>query len=301
MMRAKIAQLPDRGVVRVTGADARKLLNGIITNDMDDLHDGESERAGQAIFAGLLSPQGKVLFDFFVVSGPDGFQLDVSRDKAADLVKRLAMYKLRAAVTIEDVSADTVVSALWGPEAHSFAQRAWPDPRSPDLGLRLFSDRCFAVDDAKASNGFDASPAEYHARRIALGIPEGGHDFAFGEVFSHEVLMDQLNGLSFTKGCYVGQEIVSRMEHRGTARKRFVRVTGAEPLPARGTDILAGDVAIGSMGSSTGRDGLALLRLDRVAEFAAKGVGLTVGGGILSPNLDDVARLMPRVPLQDAL
>ena len=142
----------------------------------------------------------------------------------------------------------------------------------------------------------NASGDDYQAHRIALGVPEGGRDYAFGEVFPHEALFDQLNGVSFTKGCYVGQEIVARMEHRGTARKRFVRVAGRAPLPPTGTDVKAGDVTVGAMGSSAGAAGLALLRLDRVAEFAATGMGLTAAGVALAPDMADVARLMPKSP-----
>jgi tRNA-modifying protein YgfZ len=295
MTQAKFTELPDRGVVSVTGADARTFLDNMITNDMALVQEG------RALFTGLLSPQGKVLFDFFVVPVEGGYLLDVAREKSADLAKRLAMYKLRAAVVIADQSADGVVFARWGADPHSFAQASFIDTRASGLGLRVYSTPSHRIDDAKATNGFDATPADYHAHRIAMGVPEGGQDFAYGEVFPHEALMDQLNGVSFTKGCYVGQEIVSRMEHRGTARKRFVRVTSSAPLPPRGTDVLAGEVAIGLMGSSDGLNGLALLRLDRLAEFAAKGVGLTVGGYPLIPNPDDVVRLMPKVPDVHAL
>jgi tRNA-modifying protein YgfZ len=295
MTQAKIAVLQDRGVVAVTGADARTFLDNMITNDMALV------REGRALFTGLLSPQGKVLFDFFVVPVEGGYLLDVARERSADLAKRLAMYKLRAAVVIADQSADAVVFAVWGPDPHSFGQQQCVDTRHSALGVRVYSKPVHMIDDANATNGLDATPADYQAHRIALGVPEGGQDFAFGEVFPHEALMDQLNGVSFTKGCYVGQEIVARMEHRGTARKRFVRVSAAQPLPPRGTDILAGEVAIGVMGSNAGTQGLALLRLDRLAEFAAKGVGVTVGSQPLLPNLDDVVRLMPKAPDVPAL
>ncbi len=274
MTTAKIALLPDRGVVAVTGEGARTFLDNIITNDMDLLDQQD------AIFAGLLSPQGKILFDFIVVKDGDGFLLDVAKDKAADLVKRLLMYKLRAKIAITE-----------RPEAHVIAR--WPhydagyiDPRLAVLGGRVVAD----VETPAESAAFDT----YHAHRIALGVPEGGKDYAFGDTFPHEAMFDQLNGVSFTKGCYVGQEIVARMEHRGTARKRIVRVRGDVALPAAGTEVLAGEVGIGTMGSSAGQQGLALLRLDRVSEFAAKGVGLTCGGLSVVPNADDVARLAPK-------
>ncbi|MEQ1698426.1 MAG: folate-binding protein [Hyphomicrobiaceae bacterium] len=275
MNTAKIALLPDRGVVAVTGEDARKFLDNIITNDMDLLDKQD------AIFAGLLSPQGKILFDFFVVKASDGFWLDVAKDQAAALVKRLSMYKLRAKVAISAVP-DVHIEVRWPHPAAGYA-----DPRMAELGNRGFADLHSSPD--------AAAYAAYHAHRIALGVPEGGKDYAFGDAFAHEALFDQTNGVSFTKGCYVGQEIVARMEHRGTARKRFVRVSGVGALPTAGTEVLAGEVVIGAMGSSAGSTGLALLRLDRVVEFEAKGVGLTCGGVSVAPNMDDVARLAPKI------
>ena len=294
MTSAKIALLDDRGVVSVTGEDAGKFLDSIITNDMELL-----ETQG-AIFAGLLTPQGKILFDFFVVKTANGFLLDVARDQVAAFVKRLTMYKLRAKIAIVDVTADFVAMVLWGADAASSGETkrtvSFGDPRPPDLGRRILAEATFAKDISSAANAMNCPPAAYHAHRIALGVPEGGHDYAFGETFPHEALFDQLNGVSFTKGCYVGQEIVARMEHRGTARRRIVQVRGEGLLPPAGTDILAGEVSIGAMGSSAGAQGLAMLRLDRVAEFTGKGVALTAAGIKITPDSSDVARLMPKSP-----
>lgn len=290
MTAAKIALLPDRGVVSVTGADAGKFLDGLITNDLGLLS------SQGAIFAGLLSPQGKVLFDFFVMKDGDGYLLDTARDMAGDLVKRLTMYKLRASVTLEDRSANTAILALWGPSPASFIREVYPDPRCHGLGVRAHSLSQWASDDALATNGQDATADDYHAHRISLGIPEGGRDYVFGDTFPHEALFDQLHGVSFTKGCYVGQEIVARMEHRGTARRRIVRVRGEAPLPPVGTQIEAAGVTLGVMGTSAEGTGLAMLRLDRVAEFQAKGVALTAGGATIVPDPADVARLTRKAP-----
>ena len=272
--------LADRGVVSVRGTEAHRFLQSVITNDMDVLG------AQPALHTGLLSPQGKILFDFFVVKTAGGFRLDVARDQAAALAKRLTMYKLRADVQLSDVSDATVVMAVWDGEPWCFDSlaetTAVTDPRLAAMGLRIITSKEFAASVAQATNGFDASLEDYHAHRIVLGVPEGGRDYAFGDAFPHEALFDQLHGVSFTKGCYVGQEIVSRMEHRGTARKRIVPVESATPLPAAGTDIKAGDVTIGSLGSAAGSRGLALLRLDRVADFLASGVPLTAGDAPLS-------------------
>jgi len=269
MAETKIALLPDRGVVSVVGPDAGKLLQGVITNDMGVL-DGQD-----ALYAGLLSPQGKILFDFLVVRSPDGFRLETPRTKASQLAERLKMYKLRADVEIADVSPDYTVAAIWGagvhaPKGEGPAPLRFADPRLADLGFRelttLRSDWALGDEDADS-----ATQDEYHTHRIGLGVPEGGKDYAFGDAFPHEALFDQLHGVSFAKGCYVGQEVVSRMENRGTARRRIVPVVAEKPLPATGAPISAGGVEIGKLGSTAGVLGLAAIRLDRAAEFAAKG------------------------------
>jgi tRNA-modifying protein YgfZ len=267
MAETKLALLPDRGVVSVAGADAAKLLQGVITNDMD-LIEGQG-----ALYAGLLSPQGKILFEFFVVRSPEGYCLETRRTKAPELAERLKMYKLRADVEIKDVSADYTVAAIWGgryaPRGVGKTPLWFADPRLPQLGYRelttLRSDWALGGDQCDS-----ATQDDYHAHRITLGVPEGGKDYVFGDTFPHEALLDQLNGVSFEKGCYVGQEVVSRMQNRGTARKRVVPVVAERPLPACGTSIVAGGVELGRLGSVSGPRGLALLRLDRVAEFAEK-------------------------------
>jgi folate-binding protein YgfZ len=268
--------LGDRGVVSVTGEDAEKLLAGLITNDMARLE------AAPALYAALLSPQGKILFDFFVVPAADGFLLETARERAVELVKRLSLYKLRAQVAIRDVSADFVVAALWGGDPVSSSETAgsyvFADPRFAALGLRVLAEAECAPDVLAATNGEDATADDYHAYRIGLGVPEGGRDFVFGDTFPHEALLDQLNGVSFTKGCFVGQEVVSRMQHRATVRKRVVAVVAAEPLPQGPQPVLVGEVEIGRLGSVAGSRGLALLRLDRVAEAQRGGVPVTVSG-----------------------
>ncbi len=267
--------LADRGVVSVTGPDAEKLLAGLITNDVALLDDAP------AIYAALLSPQGKILFDFLVVKAADSFLLDVAREKTADLVKRLSMYRLRADVTIRDASDDFVVSAVWGGTAGSPGTGEvydFADPRLAALGTRTLA-RSKSAADALRSTKAEKEPEEaYHAHRIALGVPEGGRDFVFGDTFPHEALLDQLHGVSFTKGCFVGQEVVSRMQHRATVRKRIVPVIADEPLPAAHDPVLAGEVEIGRLGSVSQSRGLALLRLDRVAEAQREGIAVAVNG-----------------------
>jgi folate-binding protein YgfZ len=287
MMQTKIAVLPDRAVVRVAGEDAEKLLQGVITNDMDLL------ASQPAIHAALLTPQGKILFEFFVTKdGEGGYLLETGRDQAAGLAKRLGMYKLRAKVAIEDVSDAYRVLALWGASTHSPGETArsvsFPDPRLPALGLRVLAEAAFANDVASASNGMDATAEEYHAHRIALGVPEAGTDYALGDTFPHEADMDQLGGASFSKGCFVGQEVVSRMQHRAQVRKRVVPVeaVGSGELRA-GAEITTGAAVIGKVGTVAGRRALAMLRLDRAAEAKAKGEPLMADGIEVVPRKPD--------------
>lgn len=272
--RTWVARLDDRGVVAVTGPDAEHFLQGIITQDMQAL------AHKPAVFAGLLSPQGKILFDFFIARAADGFLLETAAATAADLVKRLAMYRLRAKVQIADRSGAMHVLVVWGAAPASLGPThgtvAFTDPRVAELGLRILAPAAHAADIASATSGIDAAAADWHAHRVRLGVPEGGRDFAFADAFPHEADMDQLAGVSFDKGCYVGQEVVSRMQHRGTARKRIVAVTGSAPLVS-GAAVTAGAAAIGAIGSVAGADGVALLRLDRAAEAKAKGIPLLAG------------------------
>ena len=249
------AFLDDRGIVDVEGEEARALLQRLVTSDVLGLV------AGEARYAALLSPQGKIAFDFLIVDatpagGPDQFLLDSPLSLAADLARRLTMYRLRAAVRIADLSGDLGVTAYWpeGPGAR--------DPRHAELGTRAIGPR---------GAGDAASRRAYDAHRIALGVPEGGRDFAYGDAFPHDANLDRLGGVDFGKGCYVGQEVVSRVHHRGTARKRIVPVSFAGRAPAQGAEIRVGEIAIGIMGSSIDERGLASVRTDRAAEAAALG------------------------------
>ncbi len=287
MRPQRIAHLSDRGAVSVTGADAAKLLQGLITNDIEATNNLTATGRPCAIHAGLLSPQGKILFDFFVAIAPDGFVLDVGLDKASDLVQRLTMYKLRADVAIADVTANYKVLALWGKDACSSGETvgtvAFDDPRLSDMGLRILAETRFATDIASATNGVNVLASEYHAHRISLGVPEGGKDYDFGGAYPHEANFDMFNGVSFTKGCYVGQEIVARMQHKTAIKKRVVKVSGSEALHA-GAEMRFGEAPIGRIGSVDGKNGLAMLRLDRAAEAKDKGLALTAYGIAVTPD-----------------
>lgn len=265
------AFLDDRGIVELVGQDARALLQRLITNDVAGL------RPGQARYAALLTPQGKILVDFIVVDatpdgGTDRFLLDCPAGLAADLAKRLALYRLRAKLDIRDLSATSGVTVHW-PDGPGIA-----DPRHVGLGTRIVGARAETVSGT-------AERAAYDALRIALGVPEGGRDFAYGDAFPHDANLDRLGGVDFAKGCYVGQEVVSRVHHRGTARKRIVLVTFDGAAPAAGAEITAGGVTIGTMGSSVEGRGLATLRIDRAQEAAALGAPAVAGAVALAVSM----------------
>lgn len=255
--------LAERGIVRVEGAEARAFLDGLVTCDLDRVAPGRPR------FGALLSPQGKILFDFHLWQAADAaYHLDVARALAPDLVRRLAFYRLRARIAIEDRSADLAVLAGWDGAGPG---NAADDPRLAALGWRAVLPRA----EAEQAPTDDAA---YQAHRIRLGVPESGRDFAPGDAFPHEALMEQVGGVDFDKGCYVGQEVVSRMQHRGTARSRFVQLRHDGPALPPGTEVAAGGRALGRTGSATDGTALALLRLDRVAEAQAAGEPITAGG-----------------------
>ena len=255
--------------MRVSGEDAKLFLQGLITNDVEHVD------AGQAIHAGLLTAQGKILFDFFVVGQASDYLIECPLASISDLAKRLTFYKLRATVDIEDVSDSHVVAVLWGPRGELPASAInYTDPRLAELGQRAILG---AEDDLATIGCTLANDAAYHARRISHGVPEGGRDFEYGDTFPHEADFDQLNGIDFDKGCYVGQEVVSRMQHRGTARKRVVPIEAEAALPAPGAEVVASGAHIGRLGSVAEKSGLALLRLDRAEKARGEGKAITAG------------------------
>ena len=268
MSTTVVAPLARRGAVSLTGPDAVDFLDNLVTNDVTGMS------AGEARFAGLLTPQGKILFEFFALRTSDGWLLDTLADRSADLIKRLTMYKLRAKITLADVADQYGIAAAWGPAAPAAVHGGWSylDPRDAELGWRLIFPRA-----QRASLSGEVVPAEmYDERRVALGIAEGGLDYVRGDTFPHEANYDRIHGVSFTKGCFVGQEVVSRMQNRTLVRKRVTMITGTEPL-ATGTEIRLGAAALGTVGSVAGPHGLALLRIDRAAEAADKGEPLVAG------------------------
>ncbi|MFZ0621205.1 MAG: folate-binding protein, partial [Pseudolabrys sp.] len=255
------ALLPDRGVVKVVGDDARRFLNGLVTNDMTNV------TPGQPRFAALLTPQGKIIVDFIIAEAPpedgSGFFLDCPRALALTLVEKLNFYKLRAKVICEDLSEVLGVMAVWDGTADSEYGLSYPDPRLPALGSRVMLPPHLAAEAAADLSATLVNADTYEVHRIALAIPRGGMDFMYGDTFPHEADMDQLGGVDFDKGCYVGQEVVSRVEHRASARSRVVPIVYEEFAPSSGLPVTSGGKQVGTLGSTAKGHGLALLRLDR--------------------------------------
>jgi folate-binding protein YgfZ len=288
----KAAFLPDRGVIKVTGGSARDFLNGLITTDTTLL------RPGLGRFGALLTPQGKITVDFLITEAPSGhgggFLIDCPKALAQALADKLGFYRLRAKVGIENLSDSLGVLAVWDGEAALKPDLTFADPRNTRLGLRILvpAELAQKAADLIGAELVDSSAFEVH--RIALGVPRGGLDFIYSDAFPHETNMDRLHGVDFDKGCYVGQEVVSRMQHRGTARTRTVRIVldGAAPEP--GTAVLAGDKAVGTMGSAADHHGLALIRVDRAGEALEAGTPLTAGGLSIRVADPDELRNLPR-------
>jgi tRNA-modifying protein YgfZ len=272
----KAAFLPDRGVVKVSGEDARDFLNGLVTTDVT------LSRPGLGRFGALLTPQGKIIVDFLITEAPSGhgggFLIDCPRALAKGLADKLGFYKLRAKVAVENLSDHLGVLAAWDGDFAVKPDLSFADPRNDALGWRILipEELKQKVADLIGADLVD-SPA-YETHRIASGAPRGGLDFMYGDAFPHETNMDRLHGVDFDKGCYVGQEVVSRMQHRGTARTRTVKVILDGFAPEPGTAILAGDKPVGTIGSASGQHGLALIRTDRVTDAIDAGLALTAGG-----------------------
>lgn len=265
-----IAILKERAVARIAGADAAHFLDNLLTARTPTA-------PGEARFSALLTPQGKIIADMIVLATEGGFRLDVPRIVLADLIRRLQLYRLRAKVEI-GVLDDLAVAVAWGGAVPLVDTLAYDDPRLPALGRR------FLLPAAEAAQLASAPEADWQAHRIALGVPEGGMDFLYGDAFPHEADMDQLGGIDFDKGCYVGQEIVSRMQHRGTARTRIIPFAVCGRPPAEGTPILAGGKTIGRLGSGMDGRALGLVRLDRLEEARAGGHVVEAEGAALVPE-----------------
>lgn len=269
-----IALLPDRGVLEVAGPDRAAFLQGLVSNDVSQLV------PGQAVWAALLTPQGKWLADFFVIETGEAFLIDAEREAIPALVQRLSRFRLRSKVTLRDASAEWHVHAAWDtPPPGSEVVAA--DPRLPEAGWRVLHATPLPT---------DASAEDYDRHRLALGLPDGSRDMAAEKSVLLEGGFDELNGVSWSKGCYMGQELTARTRYRGLLKRRLIPVEVAGPLPDPGAILTdAAGTEVGEMRSGREGRGLALLRLDALdrAPFRA-------GEAMLTPRLPDWMRLPAR-------
>ena len=284
-------RLDERGVIGLAGEDARSFLQGLISNDVGRV------ATDNAIYGALLTAQGKFLHDFILAEWQGGLLLDCEAARLPDLLRRLTLYRLRAKVQLANHSESIAVYVLPGAGASDrlgLGQKAGAtrpfsggialvDPRLPALGTRVYGPAA-EMAAALAALGFRPGvSADYHAHRIALGIPDGSRDLAVEKAFLLENNFEEINGVDFKKGCYVGQELTARTKYRGLIRKRLFRVDAEGPLPPPGTLIMLGDKEAGVMYSGLGHSGLALLRLEQIEEAAQSGERLRAGDATLTP------------------
>jgi folate-binding protein YgfZ len=262
-MTLSIALLPERAAVEVRGAQAEEFLHGLLTCEVRAL------KPGEAAYGALLTPQGKILFDLFLARTGDVFLLDGAAAQVADVVKRLTLYRLRSKVDITP-KPELGIAAIWGGDPPTVEGGfAYRDPRLAALGWRAMA--------PSVADHANASADDYRAMRIGLGVADA-EELGSGQLYPHEANLDQLNGISFSKGCYVGQEVVSRMEHRGSGGRNRIVPLRCEGTPAPGTEVVAGERKLGSVLSAQGDRALGLLRLDRVEAAVAEGQEITAGG-----------------------
>ena len=258
---AYVAELPERGAIAIEGDDRVSFLQGLVSNDVADAS------PGRAVWAAFLTPQGKWLADFFIHADGDRLLLDAERAQIAMLVPRLSRYRVRAKATVAPAEALRVYAA-WGGSPPDAAIAA-PDPRLPEAGWRLLSA------DPIPTN---ATAADYDAHRLSLGLPDGSHDMESEKSILLEAGFDELQGVSWSKGCYMGQELTARTKYRGLIKRRLVTVAIDGPAPAPGTPIYKDGVDVGTMRSSHDGIGLAVVRLD------ALNTDLSCGAATLTPH-----------------
>lgn len=277
---------PHRSVIAVGGADRVEFLQGLISNDTTKV------APGRAIWAALLTPQGRFLNDMFVAAGGDGtLLLETERERAPALTKKLSLYKLRSKVTVEDRSASLEVAVAYGPDAASVLPLdgavAFADPRLSELGIRVIAPAGAAAG-LLQGKGFSAAPLQsYDELRLSLGVPDGSRDLIVEKALLLENGFDELNGVDWQKGCYMGQELTARTKYRALIRKRLfpVKVEGALPEP--GAPIHLGDQEVGELRSGVGDRALAMLRVD----VARSGQALSAGDTKLTAEIPDWMRL----------
>lgn len=268
--------LPERAVLSVSGEEALPFLQGLLTNDVMPL------AGGGAVYAMLLSPQGKYQHDCFLHGREGGILLDCEKPRAADLLARFKLYRLRSKVNIAALPETWGVAAAWG---GGVCARGFADPRLPELGWRIIGEIEDIVPWCEAQGWQASSPEEYDAMRIGLGVPDGSRDMEIDRAIPLHYGIRELHGIDFSKGCYVGQEVMARTHHRGQIRKFIHTVHAAAALPEAGTPVRLGEMIAGEMRSSAGNTGLAMLQFEAVEKARAGGENLRAGDVVMEVAL----------------
>jgi len=279
MSDIKFSKLTNRALLKLTGSEAQAFLQNLVSNDLSNLS------SDKAVYTALLTPQGKFLFDFFVIDSGDALLIDTDAGRAGELLKRLTMYKLRSDVSIEDFSAEYAVFAVYGGDAPHPAIEGGisaADPRLAALGTRVYGPINLSQE---LSAKFSEAPAtEYETHRLSFGVPEGPSDIQVEKNFLLEANFEELNGVSFSKGCYIGQELTARTKYRAKIRKRLFQFTFDGDIEV-GTPITASDKEIAIVTSFQKPFGLAMTRLDAFAKAAEDGTTLQPKGlKLFKPN-----------------
>ena len=293
-MKANYCILPKRGALRLTGRDVREFLQALITRDLDDL---TQERS---VYSALLTPQGKYLFDFFLALKGNDILLDGEAARLDALTKRLNLYKLRADVNIIPLE-KWEISVVFGRKTDSENEAGttksfgsgieFTDPRLPDAGSRIIAPVGEAYKKLSSSAEVQSDASHYDYFRLGLALPESGNDLVTEKSLMLESNLDALHGVDFDKGCFVGQELTARTKYRSLVRKRLLPVDIDGPIPEPNERLMAGEKEVATMMSGQGDRGMALVRLNRLAEAGGLGIALTAGAARLTPTLPSWAEL----------
>ena len=260
--------LDNRGILKVSGEDKCEFLQGLVSNDVTNISDSS------AIYAAMLTPQGKFLFDFFMYQWKSSILIETEGNRLAQLKKRLSMYKLRAKIDLEDVTASWSVTAIWGPDVltsiglskNPGSATVWQggliavDPRIPSAGARALLPKNHNIQ----LPGNSVPHSEYDLHRLDLGLPDGGRDMILEKSILLENGFDELNGIDWNKGCYIGQELTARTKYRGLIKKRLVPVKVDGVMPPAGTPILLDGKSVGELRSGRNDRALAILRIEHL-------------------------------------
>jgi len=287
-MSASYVIAEDRGVLAVAGEDRVAFLQGLVSNDVARV------APGRAIYTALLTAQGRYLHDFFIAAHNDALLIEVERARLPDLLKKLSLYKLRSKVTLKDASDEWRVALVWGDGAQPFdlAEGAvFADPRLSALGVRAILPAANAEALLQAKGFQPGQRAEYDALRLKLGVPDGARDLPIEKAMLLENGFDELNGIDWNKGCYMGQELTARTKYRGLVRKRLLPVAIEGEPPPYGTPVTLDGKDAGEMRSGHDGRALALLRVEMVRQAQAQNRPLEAAGAALRPEVPSWVKL----------